>query len=293
MDTDLLKTFLRISEVKNFTKAAETLGRTQASISMQISRLESILQTELFLRSPRHVELTAHGEKLILHAKKILAEEQSMLRHFVRPSFKGKIRLGAPEDLTSKYLPSILGQLSRHYPDLEIEMSCEFSQKLIEGFNQNEFDIILLKQDPLSPHPLSQAIWSEPLVWIASKDSILNQSIPSGTLPLILSPSPCVLRKKALDTLTKSHIESRIVFSSASLYSNMSAVKAGLGISVLPFDLIDDDMTIINYLPKLQEAQIALIKKSKESLIIDEIAHMLTQLIEELHNQKMKELLAK
>ncbi|MBM3207628.1 MAG: LysR family transcriptional regulator [Chlamydiae bacterium] len=287
MDTDLLKTFLKISEIKNFTKASVILGRTQATISMQIAKLEILLGNKLFIRDNRNVSLSSFGELLVPYAEKMLQIEKELLSQFILPKVKGKIRFGTPEDIAFSYLPSILSDFTQTYKDIELEVKCDFTERLIEGIGSNEFDLILIKQDPHSPFPGSEQIWSEPLVWVAAKNSKFIKQMPAEELPLVLSPTPCVFRKRALQALSQGKISYRIVFSSASLAGNLSAVRAGLGISVLPKDLIGPEFTPLTYLPELQQAQIALIKKDS-SPIIDIALHFISEKISSLHLEREK-----
>lgn len=286
MDTDLLRTFLEIAEIKNFTKAASALGRTQAAISMQLSRLEQTLNAELFIRNNRHVSLTVFGEKLLPFARKILLEEKKMLSSFTPHPVQERIRIGAPEDIAFSYFPAILQSLATEHTEVALDVSCEFTEKLLQGLDAEEYDIILIKQDPLCPHPDSRAIWSEPLIWVAPENSSFITQISQPPIPLVLSHTPCVLRKQAVEALGNAHIEARIRFSSASLSANLAAVRAGLGITVLPKDLLTDDLREVPYLPRLQAAQIGLIKTKKKSELIDLIAELISDKMSENHDKK-------
>lgn len=62
LDPELLRTFVVVAERLSFTRAAEQLNRTQATVSLQVKRLEERLDISLFRRSTAHVELTAAGE---------------------------------------------------------------------------------------------------------------------------------------------------------------------------------------------------------------------------------------
>ena len=83
IDPDLLRNFLRVAETGSFTRAAEQAGRTQSTISMQVSRLEAVLGRKVFSRSKgTTVRLTGDGSRLFTHAKEMLAVHDAIWDDF-------------------------------------------------------------------------------------------------------------------------------------------------------------------------------------------------------------------
>ena len=102
-------------------------------------------------------------------------------------------------------------------------------------------------------------VWREPLVWVAAPRMGL---IENGPLPLVVSPPPCVYRKRATDSLNRAKRSWRVAYSCASLAGQHAAVKAGLGITVLPKDMVPPGLTAIEQrssLPDLHDTEIALL----------------------------------
>jgi DNA-binding transcriptional LysR family regulator len=264
MDTILLKSFLVIAKTRNFTKAAHQLLRSQSAISLQIARLEEMLGKPLFERDKRNVNLTLEGEQFLGYAHKILQIEEEMINHFQRPSIKGEVTFGTPEDLATAYLPTVLANFAEAYPGILLNVHCEFTMDLLKRFESQYYDLVLIKQDPQNPHPRSEEVWKEPLVWVSSKDAS-HFNWKEEPLPLVLAPPPCVYRQKAIDTLNREGIRWRIVYTSPSITGAFAAVKAGLGISVLPFNMIPKELQIVRGLPALKDAQIALLKQEHAS----------------------------
>lgn len=264
MDTNLLKSFLTLASTRNFTKAAEKLYLSQSAISLQMGRLEAILGKSLFVRDKRNVALTLEGEELIGFASKLLQMEEEMISHFQIPAIKGEVTFGTPEDLATVYLPRILGNFVESHPGILLNVHCEFTLDLLKKFDDKSYDLVLIKQDPQNPHPKSEEVWKEPLVWVCAKDSVhCHES--NEPLPLVLAPSPCVYKQRAIDALSKEGIRWRIVYTSPSLTGTLAAVKAGLGISVLPFNMVPKELQILRHLPLLKDAQIALLKQESAS----------------------------
>ena len=71
MDIKNLITFIQVAELSNFTKAAQTLGYSQSTISFQIKQLEQELDCQLFERINHTVALTERGRELLEYAHKI------------------------------------------------------------------------------------------------------------------------------------------------------------------------------------------------------------------------------
>jgi DNA-binding transcriptional LysR family regulator len=264
MDTQLLKNFIVLAKTKNFTNAAKQLYCSQSAISLQVVRLERLLGKSLFLRDKRNVVLTVEGEEFLGYAHQMLQIEDQMMQHFHKPSIKGEVRFGIPEDLATAYLSNILGSFMDAYPGIVLNVACEFTMDLLNGFNAQRYDFVLIKQDPQNPYLHSEQVWKEPLVWIGAKDKIHGYS-KEEPLSLILGPLPCVYRERAIDALNREGMRWRIVYTSPSLTGTLAAVKAGLGVSVLPFNMVPKDLQVLQKLPVLKEAQIALLKQENAS----------------------------
>ena len=74
MEFRQIQTFMQISQVKNFSKAAELLGYSQSAVTVQIRQLETELGVRLFDRTGKKVTLTPSGKEFWIHANKIIDE---------------------------------------------------------------------------------------------------------------------------------------------------------------------------------------------------------------------------
>ena len=90
------------------------------------------------------------------------------------------------------------------------------------------------------------------------------------SLPLVLSPQPCVYRSRAISALENANIKWQVVFSSPSYNGTIAAVKAGLGITILPKIMIPNQLQILsnNILPALSDTHISLLKRNKNNAAI-------------------------
>ena len=256
-DLQQLKTFLTIAETHNFTEAAARVGRTQAAVSLQVQRLEALVGKSLCTRSNKRVDLTPEGVLLATYAKRMVHLSQELKSQFEEMEIAGEVRLGTPEDFATHYLPKVLADFARSHPRTQLTVGCDLTLNLQQAFDRGEYDMVLIKREP-SGHKRGTTVWHEQLVWVAADEAIAEAPI----LPLILSPAPCLYRKRALACLDKVHRPWRITYTSPSLAGSLAAVHAGLGVSVLPKNMVPSTVHILknqNALPALPDAEIALL----------------------------------
>jgi DNA-binding transcriptional LysR family regulator len=279
IDSLTLKSFIAIVELGSFTLAGARVGRSQSAVSLQIQKLESQLACALLDRSQRKISLTLQGEIFLSYARRSLSLKAEVLSRLKEPDAFGDLRLGTPEDFATHYLPDILSSFQRHHPRVHLNVDCDLTLNLISGFERGNFDIILVKRDP-EVADTGTRVWREPLVWAGAAP--LD---PHEPLSLVLSPQPCIYRKRALKALDKAQRPWRLSYTSPSLAGTLAAVRAGLGISVLPSHMLPKDIQVVSNdegLPKLDDAEIALMKRSDLSHAAQILARHITLSLEGL-----------
>lgn len=264
LDLDLVRAFLAVAEEKSFSRAAERLLRGQSAISLQIKRLEQALGRRLLDRTPRAVALTAAGETFLEDANRLIALNDAAVARLSEPVLSGTVRLGTPEDFATSHLPRVLARFAETYPAVALEVTCDLTLNLARAFREDAFDVVLLKREPASAAP-GIRVWREHLVWVAASASLVGRD---AVLPLVASPPPCVYRKRAVAALTRAGRRWRMAYSCASLAGSLAAVRAGLGVAVLPREMVPPGLTVIDGppLPPLPDAEIALVAARRLSL---------------------------
>jgi DNA-binding transcriptional LysR family regulator len=255
LDLDLVRAFVAIARLGRFTRAAARLGRQQSTISLQITRLETALGVRLLERSPRSVQLTEAGERFLTHAERLLALNDAAVADLQEPFMTGTVRLGTPEDFATSRLPDVLARFTHAYPAVALEVTCDLTLNLLEGFDSGRFDIVLAKREPGAQTARSGVrVWREALVWVGK----LEDAQP---VALVVSPEPCVYRKRAVDALDRAGLPWRIAYTCGALSGTLAAVKAGLGLAVLPRDMVPAGVHVCTEarLPTLKDTEIALI----------------------------------
>lgn len=255
LDLDLLRAFVTVAETRSFTRAAQILGRTQPAVSLQIRRLEHQLRAPLLDRGARTVGLTTEGAGLLPQARRMLRMNDEIVSALGDGDLEGEIRFGAPEDIATMHLPAILGGFARSHPRIRLSVTCDYTANLLDRMSQGALDLALIKREPVGPE-LGVRVWGEPLVWVAL-DASLAEVRP---MPLIVAPAPDIYRKRALVALEQSGIDFRPSFTSPSLAGQMAALRAGLGVGVLPAAMAPRDLSVLGLpLPPLSDSEIALV----------------------------------
>jgi len=273
LDIDLLRCFVTIADTGSFTRAGERLGRTQSAISLQLKRLEAQAGRTLFRRSPRSLAITPEGERLIGPARQILRLHDATLAEMFEPDIAGSVRIGVPEDFATAHLPAVLAAFAEAHPLVELEVTCDLTLNLLDRFHAGGFDLVLVKRQPAQDVQEGMRVWREPLVWVA-RDR--QAAADFARVPLVVSPEPCVYRKRATEALEAMGRPWRVAYTSTSLAGSLSAVKAGLGITVLPLEMVPATLTAVGSdagLPPLYDTEIALL----EAPGLSDTAHRLAQ----------------
>ncbi|WP_019881535.1 MULTISPECIES: LysR family transcriptional regulator [unclassified Methylophilus] len=125
--TESLKRFMRVAELGSFTKAADSLGLPKASISLAVQQLESKLQTQLFHRTTRKVQLTPDGQLFYEKSKDVLSEIEELETLFISDDsqISGVVRVNLSQPMARHLLIPALPAFLRRYPNLNIEVSSE------------------------------------------------------------------------------------------------------------------------------------------------------------------------
>lgn len=255
LDLQLLRAFVTIAEAESFTRAAAQLGLSQPAVSLQMRKLEALLERRLFDRGHGGVALTVQGGDLLPQARRLLALNDEVLAGLRETEVEGDVWLGAPEDLATTHLPRIIGRFAQAHPRVRLSVVCDFTANLMSALAQGRLDVALVKREP-APGGSPEGVFTERLVWVA-RDAYQFAQRP---VPLVIAPSPDAYRSRALAALQAGEISFRDAFVSPSLAGQQAAVRAGLGVAAVPATLAPADLVIdAGDLPHLGEVEIALL----------------------------------
>ena len=263
IDTALLRAFLLLAETRSFTRTAERLGRTQPAVTLQLRRLEEAFGGRLLARDRRRVMLTREGEALLPIAREVIALVEQAAERIAGPLASGEVHFGSPEDFATAFLPAILARFVESHPAVRLSTACELTRRLIEGIEAAAYDLVVIKQAPGRIHPGARPVWREGLVWVGAEGA--HPPPREVPLRLVLSPAPCVYRERATEALGAAGRGFEVVYTSPSLAGAAAAVRAGLGLTVLPRTLVPPGLAPLPAragLPPLEETVICLLLRA-------------------------------
>jgi len=241
LEIDLLRSFAVIAEVRALSRAANRIGRTQSALSQQMKRLEEIVDQPLFQRTGRGVVLTGPGERLLIHAQRILRLHDEAMADLCGTGLSGSIRFGCPDDYAAVFLPSLLRQFSSQHPHALVEVVCGPTPRLIEQLEKRAVDLAMISLPEGSPS--DDVIRREQLVWIGYPGL---DSAHFDPLPLALSDPDTLDHLAACDALQRAGRAYRIAYASSSLSGLTALVRSGQAFAVLTQTAVPADLQVLN-----------------------------------------------
>ncbi|MDG2502613.1 MAG: LysR substrate-binding domain-containing protein [Porticoccaceae bacterium] len=239
---DLLRAFVSVAQLNSFTKAGEILGRSQPAVSLQIQRLEELVDEPLLSRIGRDLELTEAGESLYDYANQILTLNDLAISQLSKSSISGKIRLGIPSEFATVLLPKIVSRFAKAYPNVTLEVNCELSKQLLSKEGKASHDLILALEDKPAA-TVSDLVKTDDLVWVASVD---HNAQKVSTVPLIAAAEGCIYRHRAIRVLDRSQQPWQIVYTNPDLTGIQYAIQEGLGVTVLAKSTVPKNLKILS-----------------------------------------------
>ncbi|WP_107850623.1 LysR family transcriptional regulator [Oceanimonas marisflavi] len=237
----LLRTFVVVAETLNLTVAAGRLHRAPSTISMQLSRLEDLVSTELLERGQYGVRLTPAGELLRSHAQLLLNQHDRILGAFMNAEIGGKVRFGTHDQYATRSLPSLLETFVLNYPEVRLEVQCDHRpRQLVAQVQQGRLDLALVEM-PLNSNG-GQRLGRDELVWVRSP---MHQTHLRDPLPLAVFVEGCYHRDAALQALEQSETAYRIAFTSQSRAGVLAAVRAGIGVGIIPRSTLEEGLVMV------------------------------------------------
>ena len=137
-----LITFLRVAELRSFSRAAAQLGYSQAAVTIQIRQLEEELGVQLFERIGKKVRLTEEGRNLISRAIDVMNAVRAVRDLGRGDEPAGQLRLGTAESLLISVLPPVMMEFCRRCPKVEFSTCTDMVTGLFDMVRQNDIDVL-------------------------------------------------------------------------------------------------------------------------------------------------------
>ena len=279
LDLDLLRTFVAVADLNTFAAAAAAVCRTQSAVSQQMQRLEQLVGKELFARHGRNKLLTEHGIQLLGYARKILRFNDEACMSLMFSNLQGVLTLGASDESADTILPFLLNRISSVYPKLALDVSVKRNAFMVEMLNENKVDLVVTTHRPGQFDCLT--LRTSPTHWYCAAEYVLQKGEP---VPLVLLDDPSPFRDMVLTALNEANIPWRLAYVASTLPSVRAAVKAGLGVTARPVEMMSPDLRVLGKsdgLPALPDTEYLLCHNSSSH---NELAKVVFEAMENYHN---------
>ena len=146
MEIRHLKLVKAIVEEGSMSKASNVLHLTQSALSHQLKELEEYFKVSLFERNGKKLILTDAGQKVYDTANKVLNETQNLKEEIKKYTSgkKGTIKISTSCYTSYHWLPSLLEQFKKDYPEIEVNINVDITGKTREKLLSNEIDIAIV-----------------------------------------------------------------------------------------------------------------------------------------------------
>jgi LysR family transcriptional regulator, hydrogen peroxide-inducible genes activator len=234
-----LRYFEALARHRHFGHAADVCAISQPALSMQIKELEGSLGAALFERSARSVRLTGFGEEFAARAHEILrsVDELSELARAARDRLSGRLRIGIIPTVAPYLLPAIIGELSRLFPGLDLNLRETVTPRLIRELTEGRLDTAVVAL-PISERGLAEvALFSEEFVLVRPAGDA-GKPVPDRDrlreMRLLLLEEGHCFRDQALSFCDLRQTRPRELLDGSSLATLVQMVGAGIGVTLIP-----------------------------------------------------------
>ncbi len=219
---DVLRSFVAIVDSGSMLKASERVFLTQSALSLQVKRLEEMLQQSLFHRDGRRLVLAPAGETLLQFAREMLTLNDRAISAVSGGALAGPVRVGMVQDFAETLLTSILAQFAALHPEAALHARIGGTVELLEEMQKDRLDLLIGFAEPGSP----AQVRVEPMMWIGDLGLVTRE-----VLPLAVLERPCRFREAAIRSLEAVGRPYRIALETPNLSTLRAGVQAGLGLT--------------------------------------------------------------
>ncbi|WP_447918635.1 LysR family transcriptional regulator [Achromobacter aegrifaciens] len=233
-DLDQLRTLVAVLDAGSLTAAAPKVFLSQSSVSEQMRKLEERAGQPLLVRSKAGVVATPAGDRLLSHARAILALSDEAYRDLRGVALRGQLRLCITDYFRPGDVARMLRRLNEQYPQVRLHVTIMKSGAIEQAYERGEIDvgISMRIQERGATRGRTQGalLRREPLMWMAADGA---DAPAQGVLPLLVLPETCALRQYVERLLSRRDVPYTVAHIASGVAGLQLAVAAGLGVACL------------------------------------------------------------
>ena len=243
MDLGELRAFVAVAEELHFGRAGLRLGITQPQVSRLVRALEGDLGVELFVRTPRHTQLTEAGAMLLADARDTLGAHARLWARAedARRGMRGRVSVGFVWSTLGAFLAPLVGAATERHPDIELSVSQLAFIELIPALRRGDIDLAIARRTWASAEMLEQTLRLESSVLALPEGHRFAERATVSLAELAGEPMVALQRTLAptaydrvIEAARDRGIELRIVQHVRSAAEALALVAAGIGIIRMP-----------------------------------------------------------
>lgn len=242
-----LRIFVTVCETGSMTAAAKKLYIAQPSISLAVSEMEEYYGVRLFDRISRRLYLTDSGRQALEYARHITSLFDEMEQGVRGGQAAKNLRIGTSITIGSFLLPGYIRELKREFPDLTVQAAVGNSGAIEQKILENQIDIGIIEGTVHSSYIHCENFPGDRLVFICPPEhpfagNTLESAQELAGQDLILREQGSAGREVLEGVLAAGEISAKPLWESVSNEAVLEAVKAGLGLSLLPYYLVRESL---------------------------------------------------
>jgi DNA-binding transcriptional LysR family regulator len=268
MDLRRLEIFVKVAELRSFSRAADALFLTQPTVSEHVRALEDELGVPLLDRLGRGAAPTRAGQLFLGYAQRLLAlarEARQAIDQF-QGKMSGELSIGGSTIPGEYLLPVLIGQFRAKYPDVSVSLRIGSSREVMDWVEDGRVEVGVVGARPGSRLLEARELVSDELVLVVpvghawwERDSVTIDDLKGE--PLILRERGSGSREaleRALEAADLDFSAFKIVGEIASTQAIKQAVRAGVGLSLISRRAVEDECRArLLHCVKVADVQIA------------------------------------
>lgn len=233
-DLDQLRTLVAVLDAGSLTAAAPKVFLSQSSVSEQMRKLEDRAGQPLLVRGKTGVRATPAGQRLLAHARTILALSDEAYRDLRGVALRGELRLCITDYFRPGDVARLLRRLNEQYPQVRLHVTIMKSGAIEAAYERGEIDVgismVIQERGAARGRADGALLRREPLLWMAAEGATPPLADP---LPLLALPETCALRQYVERLLSRRSLSYVVSHEASGVAGLQLAVAAGLGVACL------------------------------------------------------------
>lgn len=240
MELRNVKTFIKVAELNSFSKAGESLGYAQSTVTLQMKQLEEEMGVPLFERRGKKISLSQKGHEFLVYANEMVKCEAEAIHSIsCEGKPKGELRIGILESLSVSEYTNIIKEYIKTYAEVTLIVKIATTLELIKMLEKGLLDIIVMLDRKVFSSSLEISFEKEEKIvfFCSPHHPMANKQVTLKAISkekFLLTEKGCNYRQVFEELLAEQRLKVNYCLDIGSTNTIIDYVKDELGISLLP-----------------------------------------------------------